>query len=67
VTITGSPARDGGNKVDWESIVLEDGTELRGGNTKADQFERQLRDLDQRRRRPETGDQEGSSPVTSRM
>jgi hypothetical protein len=67
VTITGSPARDGGNKVDWESIVLEDGTELRGGNTKADQFERQLRDLDQRRRRPETGDQEGSSPDTSRM
>lgn len=50
VTITGSPARDGGNKIDWESIVLEDGTELRGGNTKADQLERQLKDLDKRRR-----------------
>lgn len=54
VTITGSPARDGGRKIDWESIVLEDGTELRGGNTKADQLERQLRELDKRRRPRET-------------
>lgn len=53
ISITGSPARDGGHKIDWESIVLEDGTELRGGNTKAGELEQQLRDLDKRRRRPE--------------
>ena len=53
ITITGAPARDGGPKIDWVSIVLEDGTELRGGNTKADQLERQLRQLDERRRRPQ--------------
>jgi len=33
--------------------VLEDGTELRGGNTKAGELEQQLRDLDERPRRPE--------------
>ncbi|MDX1406155.1 MAG: DUF6152 family protein [Woeseiaceae bacterium] len=53
ITITGSPARDGGHKIDWESIVKEDGTELRGGNTKAGELEQQLRDLDKRRRRPQ--------------
>jgi len=53
ITITGSPARDGGNKLDWESIVLADGTELRGGNTKAGELEQQLRELDKRPRRPE--------------
>jgi len=53
ITITGSPARDGGNKIDWESIVLEDGTALRGGNTKAGELEQQLRELDKRPRRPE--------------
>ena len=50
ITILGSPARDGGHKIDWESIVLEDGTELRGGNTKAGELEQQLRDLDKRRK-----------------
>ncbi len=54
ITITGSPARDGGHKIDWELIVLEDGTELRGGNTKAGELEQQLRELDKRRRRPES-------------
>jgi len=53
ITITGSPARDGGNKIDWERIVLADGTELRGGNTKAGEREKQLRDLDDRPRRPQ--------------
>ncbi|MCH8336433.1 MAG: hypothetical protein IIC61_11155 [Proteobacteria bacterium] len=53
ITISGAPARDGGHKIDWESIVLEDGTELRGGNTKAGELERQLRELDKRPRRPE--------------
>ncbi len=52
ITISGAPARDGGHKIDWESIVLEDGTELRGGNTKAGELERQLRELDKRPRRP---------------
>lgn len=53
ITITGSPARDGGHKIDWELIILANGTELRGGNTKAGERERQLRDLDKRPRRPE--------------
>jgi len=53
ITITGSPARDGGNKLDWESVVLADGTDLRGGNTKAGELEQQLRELDKRPRRPE--------------
>ena len=53
ITISGAPARDGGNKIDWQLIVLEDGTELFGGNTKAGERERQLRDLDKRPRRPE--------------
>ncbi len=53
ITISGAPARDGGHKIDWESIVLEDGTELRGGNTKAGELEQQLRELDKRPRRPE--------------
>ena len=52
ISITGSPARDGGHKIDWERIVLGDGTELRGGNTKAGEREQQLRDLDERPRRP---------------
>ena len=50
ITITGAPARDGGNKIDWVNVVLEDGTDLRGGNTKEDQLERQLRELDKRAR-----------------
>ena len=53
IIISGSPARDGGNKIDWQSIVLEDGTDLRGGNTKAGELEQQLRELDERRRRPQ--------------
>jgi len=53
ITISGAPARDGGHKIDWESILLEDGTELRGGNTKAGELEQQLRELDKRPRRPE--------------
>ena len=53
ITISGSPARDGGYKIDWESIVLDDGTELRGGNTKGSELEQQLRELDKRPRRPE--------------
>jgi len=51
-TITGSPSRDGSYKIDWERIVLADGTEIRGGNTKAGEREQQLRDLDKRPRRP---------------
>ena len=51
ITITGSPARDGGNKIDWRSIVLADGTELRGGNTVAAERERQIDELESRRAR----------------
>lgn len=49
ITITGSPSREGKNALDWTLIVLEDGTELRGGNTKADEAERQLEDIEKRR------------------
>ena len=51
ITITGSPARDGGNKLDWRFIVLADGTKLRGSNTVGEEHERQLDAADQRRRR----------------
>jgi len=51
ITITGSPARDGGNKLDWRYIVLADGTKLRGSNTVGEEHQRQLEDADRRRRR----------------
>ena len=50
ITISGNPAKDGGNKMDWKLIVLEDGTELQGGNTVAAERDRQLDELEKRRR-----------------
>jgi hypothetical protein len=50
ITITGSPSRDGKNMLDWTLITLADGTELRGGNTVAGENERQLDDIEKRRR-----------------
>lgn len=50
ITISGNPAKDGGTKMDWKLIVLEDGTELRGGNTVAAERIRQLEELEDRRR-----------------
>ena len=50
IKISGHPARDGGNKLDWHLIVLEDGTELRGGNTVSDERDYQLELLDKRRK-----------------
>ena len=50
ITISGNPAKDGGNKMDWKLIVLEDGTELHGGNTVAAERDRQLDELEKRRR-----------------
>ena len=49
ITISGYPARDGGHKLDWKLIVLEDGTELRGGNTVGVEKELLLDDIDKRR------------------
>ncbi len=49
IEISGNPARDGGNKMDWKLIVLEDGTKLHGGNTVAAERERQLDELEKRR------------------
>ncbi len=37
--------------MDWKLIVLEDGTELHGGNTVAAERERQLDELEKRRRK----------------
>ena len=51
ITISGNPAKDGGPKMDWKLIVLEDGTELHGGNTVAAERERQLDELEKRRRK----------------
>jgi hypothetical protein len=50
ITITGHPARDGANAMDWTLIILPDGTVLRGGNPDAEERERRLRELDNRRR-----------------
>ena len=51
IKISGNPAKDGGNKMDWKLIVLEDGTELHGGNTVASERERLLDELEKRRRK----------------
>ena len=53
INISGNPAKDGSHKMDWKLIVLEDGTELRGGNTLAAERERQLDELETRRRSQE--------------
>ena len=50
IKISGNPAKDGGNKMDWKVIVLKDGTELFGGNTVSIERERQLNELEKRRR-----------------
>jgi hypothetical protein len=51
IEISGNPAKDGGNKMDWKLIVQEDGTELYGGNTVAEERERQLDELEKRRQK----------------
>lgn len=51
IKITGSPARDGGNKLDWSLIEFADGTVLYGGNTVGAEKERQIDELEKRRRR----------------
>lgn len=50
ITISGNPAKDDGPKMDWKVIKLEDGTELYGGNTVAEERERQLDELEKRRK-----------------
>lgn len=54
ITISGNPARDGSNKLDWKTIVLADGTELRGGNTVASERDRILDDIEARRRKDDS-------------
>ena len=49
IEITGNPARDGGPKMDWKLIVMEDGTEYRGGNTVGSERDRLLDDVERRR------------------
>lgn len=58
IKISGYPARDGGHKLDWKLIELEDGTVLRGGNTVGVEKELLLEDIDRRR---ELEQDEGSS------
>jgi hypothetical protein len=50
ITISGNPAKDGSNKMDWKLIILEDGTKLHGGNTVGTERDRQLDELEKRRR-----------------
>jgi lysyl-tRNA synthetase class II len=50
IKISGNPAKDSSTKMDWKLIILEDGTELYGGNTVAEERERQLNELEKRRR-----------------
>jgi len=49
VRISGYPARDGSPALDWKLIELEDGTQLRGGNTVGAEKEMLLDDIDARR------------------
>ena len=49
IRISGYPARDGGHKLDWKLIELEDGTVLRGGNTVGVERDLLLEDIDKRR------------------
>jgi hypothetical protein len=49
IKISGYPARDGGPKLDWKLIELEDGTVLRGGNTVGVEKDLLLEDIDKRR------------------
>ena len=50
IKITGNPARDGGNMVDWRSIELSDGTVLGGGINSPVDRESEYEELDRRRR-----------------
>lgn len=47
--ISGYPARDGGHMLDWKLIDLDDGTQLRGGNTVGIEKDLLLEDIDKRR------------------
>jgi len=49
IRISGYPARDGSPALDWKLIELEDGTQLRGGNTVGAEKELLLDDIDKRR------------------
>ena len=49
IKISGNPARDGSHKMDWKLIVMEDGTEYRGGNTVGSERDRVLDDAEKRR------------------
>lgn len=49
IRISGYPARDGKPAIDWKVIELEDGTQLRGGNTVGVEKELLLDDIDKRR------------------
>jgi hypothetical protein len=60
IKISGYPARDGGHKLDWKLIELEDGTVLRGGNTVGVEKELLLEDIDRRRELEQ--DEDSSDP-----
>jgi len=52
IKITGYPARDGGNTIDWKSIELSDGTILHGGTTELQENRKDLLEqLDEQRRK----------------
>ena len=51
IRISGNAARDGSYKMDWKLIVLEDGSEYRGGNTVGSERDRLLDDIEKRRQK----------------
>ena len=50
IRITGHPARDGGNKIDWQFIEMSDGTRLGGGTVGVEDRRRMFEELERRRR-----------------
>ena len=49
VEITGHPSRDGSPKIEWQSIIRPDGSEILGGNGVIVEQQRALKDLEARR------------------
>ena len=49
VKVTGNPSRNGSPKIEWQSIIRPDGSEILGGNGVVIEQQRTLKDLEARR------------------
>jgi hypothetical protein len=56
IKVIGNPARDGSKSLEWQRIVLPNGTELLGGNGGTIERDRALQRLEEQRKNP-TGKQ----------